>query len=181
MGKFRFTETGIEGLYEIEPGAYADGRGYFMETYNRRDFLEAGLGMDFVQENQSRSGRGVLRGLHCQERNPQGKLVRVLSGEVYDVAVDMRKESPTYGKWHGTVLSGENRKQLYIPERFAHGFAVLGAGAEFMYKCTRFYDPLDERGIAWNDPDIGIEWPGTGYELSEKDRKWPRWNRGAGE
>ena len=148
-----------------------------METYNCNDFKAAGIDAVFVQDNQSRSRKGVLRGLHFQKRHPQGKLVRVISGEVFDVAVDIRKDSPTYKKWHGVVLSAENKKQFYVPPGFAHGFLVLSEEAEFVYKCTDFYHPEDEGGIIWNDPDIGIEWPVEGIReliLSEKDRNLRR-------
>lgn len=175
MGKFKFNETPIAGVYVIEPAVFGDNRGYFMETYNYNDFKEAGLDMVFVQDNQSKSKKGVLRGLHFQKKHPQGKLVRVISGEVFDVAVDLRKDSKTYGKWYGVELSAENKKQFYIPEGFAHGFLVLSDEAEFTYKCTDFYHPEDEGGVAWNDTDIGIEWHMDGIDellLSEKDKKW---------
>lgn len=175
MGQFKFTKTSIEGLYVIEPRVFEDNRGYFMETYNYQDFKDAGLEMNFVQDNQSKSSKGVLRGLHFQKKHPQGKLVRVISGEVFDVAVDIRKGSKTYGKWYGVILSAKNKKQFYIPEGFAHGFLVLSEEAEFTYKCTDFYHPEDEDGIRWNDPDIGIEWPINDCNnilLSEKDKKW---------
>ena len=144
-----------------------------METYNYNDFKAAGLDMVFVQDNQSKSKKGVLRGLHFQKKNPQGKLVRVVSGEVYDVAVDLRRGSDTYGKWYGVLLSAENKKQFYVPEGFAHGFVVMSETAEFVYKCTRFYDPSDEGGLMWNDPEIGIDWPvpeNAELLLSEKDQ-----------
>lgn len=175
MGKIKVTRCEIEGLCVIEPKVFYDDRGYFVETYNQNDFRAEGLEMVFVQDNQSMSAKGVLRGLHFQKHFPQGKLVRVLRGEVFDVAVDLRPDSETYGKWHGERLSGENKKQLYIPEGFAHGFLVLSDAAEFAYKCTDFYHPGDEGGIIWNDPEIGIEWPVDGLELimSEKDKKWP--------
>lgn len=176
MSKFNFITTPIKDLYMIEPTVFGDDRGYFMETWNYKDFAAAGLDMTFVQDNQSKSKKGVLRGLHFQINNPQGKLVRVISGEVFDVAVDIRQGSPTYGKWHGVVLSAENKRQFYVPEGFAHGFLVLSDEAEFTYKCTRFYDPSDEGGIMWNDPDIGIEWPigeDMAVMLSEKDKKNP--------
>lgn len=176
MSKFKFNKTEIEGLYIIEVGVFGDNRGYFMETYNYNEFKEAGLSMEFVQDNQSKSTIGVLRGLHFQKNHPQGKLVRVISGEVYDVAVDLRKNSNTYGKWFGVTLSSENKKQFYIPEGFAHGFLVLSEEAEFCYKCTDFYHPEDEGGLLWNDPSIGIEWPINSLNidklnLSEKDKK----------
>lgn len=175
MQKFKFVETGIEGLVVIESTVFGDDRGYFMETWNYNDFRDAGLDMNFVQDNQSKSKKGVLRGLHFQKKNPQGKLVRVISGEVFDVAIDLRKGSRTYGKWYGVSLSAENKKQFYIPEGFAHGFLVTSETAEFVYKCTRFYDSSDEGGIAWNDPAIGVEWPDTEVAplLSEKDKTNP--------
>lgn len=175
MGKFKIQTCEIEGLYIIEPTVFKDERGYFVETYNQQDFAEAGLNMKFVQDNQSMSVRGVLRGLHYQKQFPQGKLVRVIRGEVYDVAVDIRKKSQTYGKWYGVKLSAENKRQFYIPEGFAHGFLVLSGEAEFAYKCTDFYHPGDEGGILYNDEEIGIDWPVTeDMELiiSDKDKKW---------
>lgn len=175
MGKIKVTTCDIKGLCVIEPTVFKDERGYFMETYNQNDFKEAGLDMVFVQDNQSMSVRGVLRGLHYQKQFPQGKLVRVVRGEVFDVAVDLRVDSETYGKWFGVTLSAENKKQFYIPEGFAHGFLVLSDEAEFVYKCTDFYHPGDEGGMAWNDPDIGIDWPlqeGVELIISEKDQKW---------
>lgn len=174
MGKFKFTSLNIPGLYVIEPKIFGDNRGYFMEVYNYNEFKEAGLDMVFVQDNQSKSSKGVLRGLHFQKTHPQGKLVRVISGEVFDVAVDIRKGSKTFGKWQGVILSSENKKQFYIPEGFAHGFLVLSDEAEFTYKCTDFYHPEDEGGIIWNDPDIGVEWPIEKVNkiiLSNKDSK----------
>ena len=181
---------GIEGLCVIVPAVHGDSRGYFMETYSARDMAENGLDIAFVQDNQSCSTKGVLRGLHFQKQYPQTKLVRVIRGAVYDVAVDLRSGSPTYGKWHGEILSEENKRQFLIPKGFAHGFLVLSDIAEFCYKCDDFYHPNDEGGMAWNDPAIGIEWPGveglysgsasaSGYyidgvplKLSEKDQKW---------
>lgn len=178
MGKITVEKNvgGIEGLCIITPTVYGDARGYFMETYNQKDMEEAGLTMKFVQDNQSCSTKGVLRGLHFQKEHPQGKLVRVISGTVFDVAVDLRKDSETYGKWFGIELSAENKKQFYIPEGFAHGFLVLSDIAEFCYKCTDFYNPSDEGGLMWNDPTIGIAWPEVDVELniSEKDKKWGR-------
>ena len=176
------TKCPIEGLYEIEPKVFGDSRGWFMESYNQKDFEAAGLTMRFVQDNQSMSVKGVLRGLHFQKTHPQGKLVRVVSGQVFDVAVDIRPGSPTYGQWHGVLLSAENKKQFYISPGFAHGFLVLSDVAEFCYKCTDFYHPEDEGGLLWNDPGIGIQWPevtgerlldGTPLTLSDKDRRWP--------
>ena len=175
MGKITVTPCDIEGLYVIEPTVFKDERGYFVETYNQNDMKEAGLDMVFVQDNQSMSTRGVLRGLHFQKQFPQGKLVRVVRGKVFDVAVDLRSDSKTYGKWFGVELSAENMKQFYIPEGFAHGFLVLSDEAEFCYKCTDFYHPGDEGGRAWNDPEIGVEWPleeGVDLIISEKDQKW---------
>lgn len=191
MGQIQVTKTPIEGLYIIEPTVHGDSRGYFVETYNQKDMHEAGLDMVFVQDNQSMSKKGVLRGLHFQKEYPQGKLVRVIKGTVFDVAVDVRKDSATYGKWYGVELSAENQKQFYISEGFAHGFLVLSDEAEFCYKVTDFYHPGDEGGLAWNDPQIGIEWPevigtydgtanaehyslrdGTPLILSDKDQKW---------
>jgi len=175
MGKFKFRETSIEGVYIIEPTVFRDERGYFMETYRAEEFKKAGLDFSFVQDNQSKSKKGVLRGLHFQYTKPQGKLVRVIRGEVFDVAVDLRKDSPTYGKWEGVILSEENKKQFYVPEGFAHGFLVLSDEAEFIYKCTNFYDSKDECGILWNDPDIGIKWPVDDINrviLSKKDKEW---------
>ncbi len=191
MGQIKVTKAPIEGLYIIEPAVHGDNRGYFMETYNRRDMEEAGLNMEFVQDNQSMSVKGVLRGLHFQKEYPQGKLVRVIRGRVFDVAVDLRRASPTYGQWYGVELTEENKKQFYISEGFAHGFLVLSDTAEFCYKVTDFYHPGDEGGLAWNDPAIGIEWPevtgtyqgnsgsegytlsdGTPLNLSDKDQRW---------
>jgi dTDP-4-dehydrorhamnose 3,5-epimerase len=172
---FTFTACPISGLYEIQPRVFGDQRGYFFESYSQRDFDNAGLALSFVQDNQSLSGKGTLRGLHFQKNHPQGKLVRAIQGEVFDVAVDIRKGSPTGGKWHGVVLSGERQNQFYIPPGFAHGFLALTDHAVFAYKCTDFYYPEDEGGIAWNDPDIGIKWPplDTEYILSDKDKKLP--------
>jgi dTDP-4-dehydrorhamnose 3,5-epimerase len=173
MGQIKVATTPIEGLYVIEPTVHGDERGYFVETYNQNDFKEAGLDFTFVQDNQSMSVKGVLRGLHFQKQYPQAKLVRVLSGEVFDVAVDIRKGSKTYGQWYGIRLSGENKKQFLISEGFAHGFQVLSDTAEFMYKVTDFYHPGDEGGIAWDDPDIGVDWPfRDNLILSEKDKHW---------
>ena len=178
MGQIKVEKNvgGIEGLCIIEPAVYGDSRGYFMETYNQKDMEAEGLTMKFVQDNQSCSIKGVLRGLHFQKEFPQGKLVRVVRGKVFDVAVDLRNGSDTYGKWFGIELSEENKKQFYIPEGFAHGFLVLSDVAEFCYKCTDFYRPNDEGGLAWNDQTIGIDWPklDAPYILSEKDKKWGR-------
>ena len=191
MGQIKVTKCPIEGLYIIEPAVHGDSRGYFMETYNQRDMQENGLNIVFVQDNQSMSTKGVLRGLHFQKEYPQGKLVRVIKGSVFDVAVDLRAGSETYGKWYGVELTEENKKQFYISEGFAHGFLVLSDTAEFCYKVTDFYHPGDEGGLAWNDPAIGITWPelqgeykgtasaegytlsdGTPLNLSDKDQKW---------
>lgn len=182
---------GIEGLCVIEPAVHGDSRGYFMETYNERDMREAGINVKFVQDNQSMSIKGVLRGLHFQKKYPQTKLVRVIKGVVFDVAVDLRGDSDTYGKWYGIELTDNNKKQFLIPRGFAHGFLVLSDIAEFCYKCDDFWHPNDEGGIAWNDPEIAIEWPnvvgeyrgsacangytftkGTKLILSEKDQEW---------
>ena len=170
---FNFTKTKIEGVYIIEPKVFGDNRGYFMETYNKKDFFEAGLLMEFVQDNESKSKKGVLRGLHFQTKHTQGKLVRVTQGKVFDVAVDLRKDSPTFGNWEGVVLTDENKKQFYIPEGFAHGFLVMSDVAVFNYKCTDYYAPQYDSGLQWNDKDIAIEWPLDGIEeilLSEKDK-----------
>lgn len=172
MGKFNFIKTIIEGVYVIEPTIFGDNRGYFMETYNHNDFKV--IGVNFVQDNQAKSKRGVLRGLHFQKKYPQGKLVRVISGEVFDVAIDLRKSSKTYGQWVGEILSAENNKQLFIPKGFAHGYLVLSETAEFFYKCDEFYHPEDEGSLIWNDETIGIEWPDIGeIILSDKDKKNP--------
>jgi dTDP-4-dehydrorhamnose 3,5-epimerase len=173
------TPCPIEGLYEIQPKVFGDNRGYFFESYSERDFHAAGLTMSFVQDNQSCSARGTLRGLHFQRRFPQGKLVRVIAGEVFDVAVDIRPGSPTRGKWHGVALSGEKQNQFYIPPGFAHGFLTLSDVAVFAYKCTDFYHPEDEGGIVWNDTAIGIRWPDLGMEyiLSDKDKALPEFDQ----
>lgn len=173
MGKFNFIKTSIEGVYIIEPTVFGDNRGYFMESYSKRDFEEAGLTMNFVQDNESKSKKGVLRGLHFQTKHTQGKLVRVVEGEVFDVAVDLRAGSPTFGQWTGVTLTAENKKQFYIPEGFAHGFLVLSETATFQYKCTDYYAPEYDGGVLWNDPEIGIEWPLEGIDevlLSDKDK-----------
>ena len=192
MGQIKIEKNldGIEGLCLITPAVHGDARGYFMETYSQRDMEEAGINIVFVQDNQSMSAKGVLRGLHFQKQFPQTKLVRVIKGEVFDVAVDLRPGSATYGKWHGELLTEENKNQFLIPRGFAHGFVVLSETAEFCYKCDDFYHPNDEGGLAWNDPKIGIVWPrlfgeykgsasaegytvdGVALNLSEKDQKW---------
>ena len=174
MSNFAFTETRIKGVYIIDVKTYGDNRGYFMETYKESDFKAAGLDYTFVQDNQSSSRKGVLRGLHFQKTYPQAKLVRVLKGEVFDVAVDLRRGSETYGQWVGVLLSEENKRQFMIPREFAHGFVVVSDYAELAYKCDELYHPEDEGGIMWNDPDIGVEWPEVGeLILSEKDKKHP--------
>lgn len=171
FGNFTFVPTAIEGVYIIEVKKYGDNRGYFMETYKKVDFDNAGLKYDFIQDNQSKSKKGVLRGLHYQKTFPQAKLVRCIEGEVFDVCVDLRKDSPTYGKWAGVVLSAEKGNQFMIPRGFAHGFLVLSETATFCYKCDEIYHPEDEGGIMWNDPDIGVEWPfKEDIFLSEKDK-----------
>ena len=175
MGKIKVETCEIEGLKVITPTVFGDERGYFMETYNYNDYKEAGIDMEFVQDNQSMSSKGVLRGLHFQKQYPQTKLVRVIKGSVFDVAVDLRSGSESYGKWYGIELTEENKKQFLIPRGFAHGFLVLSATAEFCYKCDDFYHPNDEGGLAWNDPDIGVEWPipeDMELIISEKDQKW---------
>lgn len=171
VGNFSFIETSIKGVYVVEPKKYGDDRGYFMETYKKKDFDEAGLVYDFIQDNQSKSKKGVLRGLHFQKTFPQAKLVRCIEGEVFDVCVDLRQGSPTYGKWEGVILSAEKGNQFMIPRGFAHGFVVLSETATFCYKCDELYHPEDEGGLMWNDPDIGIEWPYVEEVLlSEKDK-----------
>ena len=193
MGQITVTKDldGIVGLCLIEPKVHGDGRGYFMETWSKRDMEEAGFDIDFVQDNQSSSSKGVLRGLHFQKQHPQTKLVRAIRGEVFDVVVDLRAGSSTYGKWHGELLSEENKKQFLVPKGFAHGFLVMSETAEFCYRCDDYYHPEDEGGVAWNDPEIGIAWPkleggypgsasgedytvdGVPLKLSERDTKWP--------
>ena len=173
VGNFKFISTSIDGVLKIEPKKYGDNRGYFMETYKKSDFVEAGVKCEFVQDNQSHSKKGVLRGLHFQKTFPQTKLVRCIDGEVFDVCVDLRKNSKTYGKWEGVILSAEKGNQFLIPKGFAHGFLVLTDTATFCYKCDDVYHPEDEGGIIWNDPDIGIDWPDVGEVLlSEKDTKY---------
>lgn len=181
-GNFTFTQTSIEGVTIVDVKSYGDDRGYFMETYKQPDFVAGGIDVDFVQDNQSSSVKGVLRGLHFQINHPQSKLVRVVSGEVFDVAVDLRPGSATYGKWEGVVLSAENKRQFFIPRGFAHGFLVLSDTAEFCYKCDDIYHPNDEGGLMWNDPEIGIVWPAmqgdevfdeTKIILSDKDKVHP--------
>lgn len=176
MAEINIIKTEIEGLVVIEPSVFSDARGYFVEVYNREVFEKNGLAMNFVQDNESKSKKGVLRGLHFQTKFPQGKLVRVLSGEVYDIGVDLRKGSKTYGQYAGVILSGENKKMFYVPEGFAHGFLVLSDDAVFTYKCTNLYHPEFDGGIIYNDSDINIDWPTKGISeilLSEKDRVLP--------
>ncbi|MDR2729725.1 MAG: dTDP-4-dehydrorhamnose 3,5-epimerase [Treponema sp.] len=172
---FEIKACPISGLFEIQPELFADNRGYFFETWSRRDFEACGINARFVQDNQSRSVKGVLRGLHFQKNHPQGKLVRAIEGEIFDVAVDIRPGSPTRGKWRSVILSGDKQNQFYISEGFAHGFLVLSDTAVFAYKCTDFYYPQDEGGIIWNDLSIGIKWPDLGMEylLSDKDKNLP--------
>lgn len=173
MGQFNFIKGDLDGLILIEPKCFGDNRGYFMETYNYEDFKKAGITELFVQDNQSMSKKGVLRGLHYQKNHSQGKLVRVIKGEIFDVAVDIRKDSLTYGKWQGVILSEENKRQFYVPQGFAHGFLVLSDVVEFVYKCSDFYHPEDEGGILWSDEELNIQWPipeGMNLLLSEKDR-----------
>ena len=172
---FTIVQCPIAGLYEIQPKVFSDNRGYFFESWSQRDFAAAGITYSFVQDNQSKSSKGVLRGLHFQKNHPQGKLVRVLSGEVFDVAVDIRKDSATYGKWYGVILSAERQNQFFISPGFAHGFLVLSDEAVFAYKCTDFYHPEDEGGLMWNDPEISIDWKklDVAYIFSEKDTKYP--------
>jgi len=176
---FNFSPCPINGLFEIQPKVFGDNRGYFFECYSKRDYEAAGITKSFVQDNQSRSKKGVLRGLHFQITKPQGKLVRAIEGEVFDVAVDLRPDSPTIGKWYGVILSSEKQNQLYIPEGFAHGFLVMSETAVFAYKCTEFYYPEDEGGIIWNDPGINIRWPDLGmdYIISDKDKYLPEFNQ----
>lgn len=182
IGNFTFTPTSIDGVVIVDVKSYGDERGYFMETYKQPDFVAGGIDVDFVQDNQSASTKGVLRGLHFQINHPQAKLVRVVEGEVFDVAVDLREGSPTYGKWEGVVLSAENKRQFFIPRGFAHGFLVLSDTAVFCYKVDDIYHPNDEGGIMWNDPAIGIDWPALQEDeqfdaskiiLSEKDKVHP--------
>ncbi len=168
-------KTSIPEVIVFVPPVFTDSRGYFLETYQQQKYAAAGIPKPFVQDNQSYSTKNVLRGLHFQLRHPQGKLVRVIQGSVFDVAIDMRKNSPTFGKWHGEILSAENKRQMYIPENFAHGFCVLSDSAEFVYKCTDFYVPGDEVGLIWNDPQIGVKWPIEQPIMSDKDAVLPSW------
>ena len=184
MGTFKFGKTPIDGLYVVQPHSFCDNRGYFCEMYNKADFFDAGLTMEFVQDNESESCAGTLRGMHFQIKKPQGKLVRVVSGSVYDVAVDIRPESKTFGRWHGVLLSAENKTMFYIPEGFAHGFIALEDNTIFSYKCSNFYDKSDEGAIFYGDPDLNINW--TDYysgalTISEKDLKNPLFKESLGE
>lgn len=175
MGNFTFIETEIPGLVIIEPKVFGDDRGFFMETWQQEEFEKAGISGPFVQDNHSKSRKGVLRGLHFQRENTQGKLVRVLSGTVFDVGIDLRPNSPTFGQWHGVELSGENRRQFYVPPGFGHGFLVTSDEAEFVYKCTDYYNPGADGGVIWNDSTLNIQWPvlDVDFTLSEKDQKLP--------
>lgn len=172
----RVEKTPIEGLVLVEPEVYTDARGYFLESFNRREYRAAGIEVDFVQDNQARSVRGTLRGMHFQKTHPQAKLVRVLAGRVFDAAVDLRESSGTFGRWHGVMLDDESHRQFFVPAGFAHGYLVLSATAVFAYKCSDFYHPEDEGGLLWSDPEVGIQWPLQGIDrplLSEKDRRMP--------
>ena len=176
MGNFTFIKTDIDGVIIVEPKVFGDSRGYFMETYKETDFIEGGITAKFIQDNQSKSSKGVLRGLHFQKKYSQAKLVRVVKGSVFDVAVDLRPGSKTYGKWVGVELTAENKRQFFIPKNFAHGFLVLSDEAEFVYKCDDLYHPEEEGGLAWDDPDVGIDWPITDdmeIKLSDKDKLHP--------
>ena len=178
MGKFNFVKTEFPGLIVVEPTAFGDERGFFMESYNYRDFKENGIDMEFIQDNHSRSKKGVLRGLHFQTRHTQAKLVRVIRGRVFDVVVDLRKGSPTYGKAFGIILDGESKRELFVPEGFAHGFVVLEDDTDFTYKVSDYWDPESEGGIRWNDPELNIKWPLNEYSIKEpiinkRDASWP--------
>jgi len=173
VAEFKFKKTNLEDVYVIEPEVFGDQRGFFMETYNKEEFKKHGINVDFVQDNHSKSKKGVLRGLHFQKKCPQGKLVRVIKGGVYDVAIDLRKSSKTFGKWFGVELSAENKKMFWVPKGFAHGFVTLEDDTEFVYKCDQFYHPEDEGGLIWNDPGLKIDWPIENPTLSEKDQDFP--------
>ncbi len=173
MSGLEISKTSIDGVLLIKPKIFGDSRGFFFESYTRRKYEQEGISVEFVQDNHSKSSRGVLRGLHYQISKPQDKLVRVTQGEVFDVAVDIRKDSPTFGRWEGFILSGENMLQLFVPKGLAHGFCVLSETAEFLYKCSDYYYPEDEGGIIWDDPDLNIEWPIDNPLLSDKDKKYP--------
>ncbi len=170
----KFTEKSLPGVILIEPDVHEDDRGFFLETYHRKRYSEGGIDHPFVQDNHSHSKQGTIRGLHYQLHRPQGKIVYVVSGEIFDVAVDIRRGSPTFGQWTGTILSETNKYQIFIPEGFAHGYCVLSSTADVIYKCTDLYDPGDERGILWSDPTTDIAWPVESPTLSEKDRKNPK-------
>jgi len=173
VAEFKFQKTDLEDVYVIEPEVFGDQRGFFMETYNKEEFKKHGISVDFVQDNHSKSKKGVLRGLHFQKKYPQGKLVRVIKGRVYDVAVDLRKSSKTFGKWFGIELSAENKKMFWVPGGFAHGFVTLEDDTEFVYKCDQFYHPEDEGGLIWNDPELKIDWLIKNPTLLEKDQELP--------
>ena len=170
----RIKKGRLDGILVVEPKVFPDGRGFFLESYNARKYAAEGIGGCFVQDNHSRSVKGVLRGLHYQINPGQDKLVRVIQGEVFDVVVDLRRESPTFGQWESFILSVENKMQIYVPKGFAHGFCVLSEVAEFCYKCTDYYSPADERGIIWNDPDLSVQWPDSEPLLSDRDLKLPK-------
>ena len=174
MPNLEILKTSIDGVLLIKPEVFGDSRGFFFESYTKKKYSQDGIDIEFVQDNHSKSSRGVLRGLHYQISKPQDKLVRVVQGEVFDVAVDIRKDSPTFGRWEGFLLSGENMQQVFVPKGLAHGFCVLSETAEFLYKCSDYYYPEDEGGIIWNDPDLKIDWPMTDPLLSNKDKKYPR-------
>ncbi len=174
MAEFKVTKTKLAGVLILEPQVFGDERGFFMETYNKEEFKKLGINVDFVQDNHTKSQKGVLRGLHFQKQYPQGKLVRVVAGKVFDVAVDLRKDSPTFGQWAGIELSAENKKLFWVPQGFAHGFVALEEDTEFLYKCDELYHPEDEGGLIWNDPEVGIKWPIDSQPLlSDKDQKFP--------
>ncbi len=174
MSNLEILKTSIDGVLLIKPEVFGDSRGFFFESYTKKKYSQDGIDIEFVQDNHSKSSKGVLRGLHYQISKPQDKLVRVVQGEVFDVAVDIRKDSPTFGRWEGFLLSGENMQQVFVPKGLAHGFCVLSETAEFLYKCSDYYYPEDEGGIIWNDPDLKIDWPMTDPLLSNKDKNYPR-------
>jgi len=174
MSNLEILKTSIDGVLSIKPKIFGDSRGFFFESYTKKKYAQEGIEMEFVQDNHSKSSKGVLRGLHYQISKPQDKLVRVVQGEVFDVAVDIRKDSPTFGRWEGFLLNDENMQQVFVPKGLAHGFCVLSETAEFLYKCSDYYYPEDEGGIIWNDPDLKIDWPISIPLLSDKDQKYPR-------
>jgi dTDP-4-dehydrorhamnose 3,5-epimerase len=174
MSNLEILKTSIDGVLLIKPQVFGDSRGFFFESYTKRKYEQDGIDIEFVQDNHSKSSKGVLRGLHYQISKPQDKLVRVVQGEVFDVAVDIRKDSPTFGRWEGFLLTGENMQQVFVPKGLAHGFCVISETAEFLYKCSDYYYPEDEGGIIWNDPDLKIDWPISAPLLSNKDKKYPR-------